>query len=289
MSAARPVPLEEVLARLGLDAPPSPDLAGLAAVHRAVLLSVPFENLDIVLGRGVRIDAEAIIDKLVRRRRGGYCFECNLLLRDTLAALGFDTRMLLARVILAQPPELPARTHAAVLVELDGDAYVLDAGFGGPTPRHPVPLAGRAPGATSPAAADPGAGGAHWRTIPDPEHGWRMQRVPGDGPPQDLYLFDDAAVHASDLAIGNHWTSTHPDCHFTRRPIACRHTPTGRISIGSDRWRTFDEDAVREARVADAAELARVVRDVLDIPLAATDDEFAGLLALAQAASGTAS
>ena len=93
--------LDAYFERIRLGDRPACDLDGLAAVQRAHRLAIPFENLDIRLGRGIAIDSASVFAKLVTRRRGGYCFEQNRLFCDALTALGFAVRPLLARVWFA--------------------------------------------------------------------------------------------------------------------------------------------------------------------------------------------
>jgi len=90
--------LSAYLDRIGLKQPPPATAEGLAQVQRAHRLAIPFENLDVILGRGIRIDSASVFAKLVTARRGGYCFEQNRLFEDALIALGFTVRPLLARV-----------------------------------------------------------------------------------------------------------------------------------------------------------------------------------------------
>ena len=123
--------LDAYLTRIGLDRRPQPDAAGLMQVQAAHRQAIPFENLDIPLGRGIDCSADSVFAKLVSGRRGGFCFEHNRLLADMLTALGFTNRLLLARVLLGNPPQLTPRTHCLVLVEVDGEPWIADAGFGG--------------------------------------------------------------------------------------------------------------------------------------------------------------
>ena len=92
--------LDAYLARIALKERPLADAEGLAMLQRSHRLAIPFENLDIILGRGIRIDSESVFAKLVTAKRGGYCFEHNRLFLDALTALGFEARPLLARVWL---------------------------------------------------------------------------------------------------------------------------------------------------------------------------------------------
>lgn len=124
--------LERYLSRIGLAQAPAADVEGLAALQLAHRRSIGFENLDIHLGRGIRIDSSSAFDKLVVRGRGGYCFEQNRLYSDMLALLGVENRPLLARVRLGLPEGVnPPRTHVLLLVGMDGGQWIADAGFGG--------------------------------------------------------------------------------------------------------------------------------------------------------------
>src|ERR1051325_3837174 len=99
--------LQAYFARIGYNGPREATLAapsGLAAPHAT---SIPFENIDVLLGRGAKLDSEALFDKVVERRRGGYCFEHNSLLLHVLESLGFAAEGLAARVLWNKPPPTP--------------------------------------------------------------------------------------------------------------------------------------------------------------------------------------
>ena len=130
--------LDAYLERLRLAAPPTADAAGLVRLQHAHRLAIPFENLDVRLGRPIAIDGASVFAKLVGARRGGFCFEHNRLFLDALAALGFEARALLARVWLGAS-EVPPLTHTLSLVALGGEAWIADAGFGG-SYAPPMPL-----------------------------------------------------------------------------------------------------------------------------------------------------
>uniref|UniRef100_UPI0025F78BB1 arylamine N-acetyltransferase family protein n=1 Tax=uncultured Phenylobacterium sp. TaxID=349273 RepID=UPI0025F78BB1 len=112
------------LKRIGLTAPPEPTVEGLNALQRAQVLAIPFENFDIMLGRGISLEPDAVFDKLVRRRRGGYCFEINGLLLTALQAFGFEARALLGRVHLMG--QTTGRSHQISLVTIDGTHWIAD-------------------------------------------------------------------------------------------------------------------------------------------------------------------
>ena len=135
-----PMWVRDYLDRLGLDAVPDVNHAGLALLHHRHLLSVPFENLDIIAGRPLSLDRADLLDKIVRRGRGGFCYELNGLFAELLAALGFRVERLSARVFnrdtgLAGPP----RDHLCLRVWLDERPWLADVGFGRGF-REPRPL-----------------------------------------------------------------------------------------------------------------------------------------------------
>src|SRR3546814_16635827 len=112
--------VEAYLRRIGLEQAPRPDQEGLMSVQRAHRWAIPFENFDIPLGRGISLDPAAVFDKLVVRRRGGYCFEQNQLFLRALLQLGFDARPLLARVwLMAEGSSEESRVGKEVSVRVD--------------------------------------------------------------------------------------------------------------------------------------------------------------------------
>ena len=231
----------DYLQRIHLSEPIAPDVTGLEALQRAHRLAIPFENLDVMLGRPIAIDSGAVFAKLVTARRGGYCFEHNRLFLDALAAAGFTARPQLARVWLGAETT-PPLTHAISIVTLDGAEWIADAGFGG-TYTPPMPLIDGAE-ATAP-------DGARFR-LEATESGWMLLR---DGDPmttdgrgtgdgfQPQYSFTLAPVFDADLAMSNHWTSTAPASRFTHTPIASIVLPNGFASlIGRDYRRRSGTD-----------------------------------------------
>jgi N-hydroxyarylamine O-acetyltransferase len=123
--------LAAYFARIGYAGPTAPTVATLDALALAHVSAIPFENLDVLLGRGVDLDPAAVEAKLIGARRGGYCFEQNSLLLHVLAALGFAVRPLSARVRIDRARDFtPARTHVFVRVDTDDGPYLCDVGIG---------------------------------------------------------------------------------------------------------------------------------------------------------------
>lgn len=131
--------LDAYLRRIGYAGALDPGSATLEALHLAHASRIPFENLDILLGRPIRLDLGSLQAKLVRDGRGGYCFEQNLLLAAVLGRVGFDVTPLAARVRYRITRAVP-RTHALLVVETGGERWLADVGFGLEGLLMPVPL-----------------------------------------------------------------------------------------------------------------------------------------------------
>jgi N-hydroxyarylamine O-acetyltransferase len=254
--------LAAYLARIGVSRAEGADLETLTAVQRAHRLAITFENLDIPLGRGISLAAEAVLDKLVTRRRGGYCFEQNSLLLAALRAIGFEARPLLARVwLLAE--HTPPQTHTLNLVTLDGTDYAVDAGFGG-SYVPPLPLVEDEPVTTE--------DGARHRLVREAEHGWMLDRDPGTGWGRQ-YSFTLAPVWPIDLEMANHFTATRPCTRFTTLRIASRTLPDGYASL-VDRTLTISRKGVPEAReIESAGEYRAVLAETFALDLSPAEIE----------------
>lgn len=274
--------LERYLDRIGLAEAPAPDAKGLAALQLAHRCSIGFENLDVRLGRNIRIDSASVFDKLVVRGRGGYCFEQNRLYSDMLRQLGIANRPLLARVLLGVAEGLVTpRTHTLLLAQVDGGQWIADAGFGGSFV-PPMPLEHGAETSTP--------DGARHRLLRAGERGllageWRLERAgpvsATDGRPaphgdwQPQYVFDLCEVGQDDLEMSNHWTSTRPGTRFTSLHVASI-VLSGGFAAMTDRQLTIYRDGASETRaVEDARDYARILRETFRIAL--TDEEVAAL------------
>ena len=239
--------LDAYLQRIHLPARPTLDAAGLHRIQHAHRLAIPFENLDIWLGRTIAIDSAAVFAKLVTARRGGYCFEHNRLFLDALATLGFAAEPLLARVWLGTDA-VPPLTHTFARVTLDGQEWIADTGFGG-SYVPPMLLTDGAEG-TAP-------DGARFRLQRD-EAGWMLLR---DGDPTDgrgggsgwqpQYSFTGDTACAGDLAMGNHWSATAPLSRFTQARVVSIILPHGFASLTDRQYRRKAGGAVTEDTITD--------------------------------------
>ncbi len=212
--------------RIGLSETIMIDADSLTNVCQAQAFAIPFENFDIHLGRPILLGVEALTEKLVGNRRGGFCFELNGLLQQALQAFGFDVRPLLARVHFRG--EHLGRTHLLSLVTLGDQRWVVDVGFGG------------ACGLYAPALLvyDQvfSQSGQQFRFVRHPAYGTMFQALwqnDHSAPPdwKNIYSFDDQIVDAGDIAMGNYFASTSPNSIFTLMRIATKPLLDGRISL----------------------------------------------------------
>ena len=205
-----PFDLPAYLARIGYRGPVQPTLAVLEGLHAAHTDRIPFENLDIQLGRRIRLELQALQAKLVQGRRGGYCFEHNSLFAAALEAAGFSLTRREARVRRGAATTL-ARTHLALEVHLEGRSWLEDVGFGAEGIPGPVPMDG-----------EMARYGLKHRVIP--EGARQVLQVWEAGGWADLYALEPGAVLPIDLEVANHYTSTHPDSRFVQTLTAqwCR-------------------------------------------------------------------
>jgi N-hydroxyarylamine O-acetyltransferase len=191
--------LDAYLKRIGLSGRPA-----LTDVHLAHVTSIPFENLDPHRGVPVSLALQDLQDKLVRRRRGGYCFEQNLLLGAALQALGHEVELMLARVRFgAAPGALRPRTHLVLRVKADGAIWHADVGFGSGTPLAPLPF--------GPGAVHEQSG---WRFRVVAEAGEYVLQTEGDCGWIDVYGFVPEPVPFVDVETSNWYTATHPHSPF---------------------------------------------------------------------------
>ncbi|HWG00793.1 MAG TPA: arylamine N-acetyltransferase [Trebonia sp.] len=251
--------LDAYLRRIGVAGPVAPSEATLAALQRAHLAAIPFENLDIMLGRPVRVDLASIQAKLVDGGRGGYCFEHGQLFGAALERIGFAVERLLARVPRPDGPVSP-RTHLTLRVRTPDrlGVWLADVGFGS---SPPAPLSLRRLRSGGPQVLD----GWVYEVVPDEHDGTWQLREFQDQEWITLYRFDDQRVYPVDVVLANHYTSTHPDSWFTRTPVVAHRAPG---TITSLRGRTFTVTSpgrVKERRTLSDAEWRRSLRDVFGL------------------------
>ncbi|MFW0788160.1 arylamine N-acetyltransferase family protein [Gordonia sp. CPCC 205333] len=265
--------LDAYLERIGYAGNRAPTQATLAALHRAHTTSIPFENLEIILGRQIVLDLKALQHKMIRQRRGGYCFEHVALFAASLERLGFGFTALSGRVMLGAKTIRP-RTHALLVVEFDdGGRWLCDVGFGR-GPLEPIELiAGnevdhdgwRLKLSTAPLGADtevfhPEQWTLWQRSVVDGEIGWL-----------DRHVFTLDPQYPIDFAVGNHFVSTSPRSPFVTRPFAQRFAAEIQHTLDGITWTTTTPDGASSEREVGIDDLPALLADTFEIELTAGD------------------
>lgn len=245
MSAPEP-DLDAYLRRVGRERPRVASAGTLAALHEAHTASIPFENLDILLGRPISLELPALEAKLVAGRRGGYCFEQNTLFRAMLEGFGFAVTSLAARVRgggVVRP-----RTHMLLRVELAEGPWLADVGFGGDGPVVPLPFA---------AGPETWVEGIGFRLQREGES-WVLARNAG-GQWTDLYAFTLEPQHPVDFEMANHFTSTWPRSPFVQSLTAQRARRSGSVILRNRELAVREGGAVRTETIRDPDHLLEVL------------------------------
>ena len=255
--SATPAPeldLAAYLARVGLAAAPAPTPAGLAELHLAHATHIPFENLDVLLGRPIRLDLASLQRKLVSGSRGGYCFEQNILFAAVLEAVGFRVMRLAARVRYRATKLLP-RTHMLLAVDTDEGRWIADIGFGGSGPLVPLRW-----------VAGEEQRQFHWAyRLVEEGDAWVLQNRQKDAW-QDFYAFKAERQELVDYEVANHYVSTHPDSAFTRTLAAQLPTPDARYIL-RNRELTTERATGVDTRVVGDDELLAVLAELFGLHL----------------------
>jgi len=246
------VDLDAYFARIGYVGSREPTLATLRALQLAHVSAVPFENLDVLLGRTISLAPADVFRKIVAAGRGGYCFENNSLFRDALRALGFPVTPLLARVRWQVAPAVRTPlTHMVLRVEADGRPWLADAGFG-------------SVGATAPLALDTHAEQAtpHDARRLVERDGYVVHQVRFGAGWSDVYQFRLEEPAAMDFEMGNLFSCTHPQAHFRNNLVVTLVRPDRRWVIFNREFTVRHADGRTETRpVATPDELLALLAD----------------------------
>jgi N-hydroxyarylamine O-acetyltransferase len=252
------VDLRAYFARIGYDGPAEPTLAVLNAIVQAHVQSIPFENLDVLLGRPILLEPDAIFRKLVLDRRGGYCFEQNNLMLGVLTALGYRATPIGARVRWQIPRDVtPARTHLFVRVHLAEGDWLTDVGMGGASLTGAIPL-------------------EFDRELPTPHESRRLVRDEAGRMFHQLWTGTEWAdcceftfdfMHPIDCAVANWWTSASPASHFKSNIVVGRaHRDGTRKAIrGGEFTHRRGAEILERAAITSDAQLCELLAKHFDL------------------------
>jgi N-hydroxyarylamine O-acetyltransferase len=237
--------LDAYLERVRLSGTAGASLATLEALALAHPIAIPFENIDAFLRRPLRLDIASLQRKLVLDKRGGWCFEQNLLFGTALRALGFRPIGLAARVLWNVPEgSVRPRSHMLLLLEINGRQYIADVGFGGLTLTAPLRLEANVAQATPHEVF----------RLRDGDGDFILEAMLGDAW-RPLYQFDLQPQHLADYEVSNWYLCHYPESHFLAGIMAARADRASRHALANLRYtrRTLDGGiATRVLQGADA-------------------------------------
>ena len=241
------IDLESYFQRIGWTGSRAPTLATLGGILDAHMTRIPFENLDVLLGRPPRLDLESLQQKLVGDRRGGYCYEHATLFAAVLHELGYEVAKHSARVTMRTPKSESPRTHMFLSVALPEGTFVVDPGFGGLAPRVPLHIDGTPHGDHA--------------LVREPEHYVLSVRTPEKQ--VTAWVSSMERDFPIDFEMANHFTATSPLSPFTQMLMMRAFTPTGRVTV-LNRLVTIND---QPHTIANAAALRPVLRDYFGFDL----------------------
>ena len=259
VSTANDVPptlADEYLADLGLVREP-PTLPALTEIVRRHVACYPFASIGPRLRDDLPIDPTSLLDRIVVRGRGGYCFEQNGLLYTVLEQLGYPVRLQMARVLLSGNPH-PGLTHRVTRAIVEGDEYLVDVGFGPQGPPVPVRMDGTASAV------------GRYRVMRTGDVDFRLEARDGDTWVV-LYRFDDVPYGQADAELGHFYSHRHPEAAFVNALVASRILDDEVRSLRNREYHVIRRDDRRIEPVADAAHLHRILTEDIGLRVTATE------------------
>jgi N-hydroxyarylamine O-acetyltransferase len=231
--------LQDYLARINYHGDTKADLGTLSALMRHQLFAVPFENLDVQAGKIVSLVLEDIADKILRRQRGGYCYEVNGIFSMALAALGIPYQFVAARPMF-YPARRP-RTHMAVVATVEGRQWLCDLGFGSYGIRAPMPMD----------SFDVEVQQDHDTfMLSKSEIGEIVLKAKVDGEWVNQYGFDLSRQEWVDFAPANYMNSTHPEAIFVKQYVVVLHNEQGRKIFSGDTFKNVQHGHTEKRQIS---------------------------------------
>ncbi|QYR20904.1 arylamine N-acetyltransferase [Paenibacillus sp. sptzw28] len=223
------------LERIGYEGPVDGSASALAAIQERHLHAVPYENLDILRRRPLSLELHDLYEKIVVRRRGGYCFELNALFGWLLRELGYPVTDYMARFWRDEPNPPPKRRHQVLKVQAGDDFFLCDVGVGGIVPRRPIQMT---------EGLEHEQGGECYRLERDSYYGWMLCELK-HGQWSRLYSFTEEPQLPKDFIMATYWCENSPDSIFTKDAMVALRTLEGRNTIAGKEFRIFTSEGVK--------------------------------------------
>jgi arylamine N-acetyltransferase len=217
------------LNRIGFNGTLDGSLQTLAILQECHLNKIPYENFDILRNIPLSLEISDLLDKIVQRERGGYCFELNILFSWLLKQLGYSVTNLFARFWRDEVNTPPKRRHHVLSVEVEGVAYLCDVGVGGIVPRWPIPMIEELEHRQSEEC---------YRLEKVPTYGWVLSEYKKNQW-NWIYSFTEEQQFAKDYIMASYWCENAPDSIFRKQLMVAIRTPEGRNTIAGNEFRIF--------------------------------------------------
>ena len=252
------IDLDAYFDRIGYKGSTDPSLDTLKAIIIDHTATIPFENLNPLLRLPVKLDLESLQQKIIFDKRGGYCFEQNLLFSHVLKAIGFKVSWLSARVLWNRPEGVVSpRTHMLLLIKLNGESFITDVGFGGLTLTGPLRLV------TGDKQATPHE---YFRLTKDAEEYILEAHVQDEW--KAMFCFSLQEQLLPDYEATSWYLCNHPQSHFTKTLRAARSAPGYRYALNNNEFAVHQLNGTTERKtLSTAEEVIKVLEDVFLIKL----------------------
>ncbi|MCF8474199.1 MAG: arylamine N-acetyltransferase [Emcibacter sp.] len=250
------VDLDGYFERIGYYGSRNATLETLKSIQQLHIDAIPFEAIDVLLGRGIDITAEAIYNKLIVARRGGYCFEHGGLLKRVLSSIGFDVSGLIARVKWMSEPNSapPPRSHMVLCVQIEDKSWLVDVGFGGCVPTAPLSFGTSEPQETN-----------HETYRLTPARQGHLLEVMLDGVWKPVYEVSREEQLEVDFVTPNWFTSTHPQSIFCKNLMVARTTPEARFTLLANRLTIRRQGQKLEQHLLSVDQIERALSDIFNL------------------------
>ncbi len=248
--------LEQYFERIGYTPSDEPAEEILRNIHFMQATHIPFENLDVYKGLGISLKPDDLFNKLVVRRRGGYCFELNAMLAMALRAVGFSVKRVSAR-LARTGTDFGGYAHCAAIVDAGSARYIADVGYGGGGFVEPLKL--------EPDIVQHVQCGTY-KVIKDEKLGYVVQWEI-DGEFRSYMAVHDVEANDQDFEIGNYFTSTHPESGFRKMIMCALPNSNGRVSVTNEGVRITEKDKVMQIPLGGSEAFREAFRNYLGVEI----------------------
>lgn len=250
--------IDAYLERIKYQGPIDVSLKTLQRLHISHTLNVPFENLDIHLGRRISLEPDALFHKIVRQKRGGYCYEMNGLFALVLKQIGFQVEYHMARIMYGYKLIRP-RSHQLLVITIDDNRWIADVGFGGHGLIAPLPLKN---------LITESQFSEKFRLVINELQGFVLQcQIQNQW--QNLYSFTLETYLPVDYAPVNYVASTSPDSLFTRKKICTMPNIKGRTVLTNMKLKITSNGKIQESEAKNNDEYLLMLKEHFGIEIQA--------------------